>query len=506
MKMPIFQAVQSLVQYGINESLLKREDQIYARNRMLAVLGLNDWQEWDPSEPLPELITILSSILDWAYEQGVLQSNTITERDILDTELMNCLMPRPSEVIHDFYSYKNPKDATDYFYHLSRASNYIRSDRIAKNKLWKAATPYGEIDITINLSKPEKDPKEIAMLKNAPSASYPTCLLCKENEGYKGNLRNPARATHRVIPLSLNGEDWYLQYSPYVYYQEHSIIFKKEHVPMKISRQTFDRLLDFTEKFPHYFIGSNADLPIVGGSILTHDHFQSGRYEFAIERAAMGELKELQGFPSVKIAIVNWPMSVIRVQGDKEEVGAATETIWKTWQEYSDPAADIYAYSGETPHNTVTPIARRRGDLYEMDVVLRNNRITAEFPDGIFHPHQELHHIKKENIGLIEVMGLAVLPGRLAEELKLVAEYLLKPRAKDQWDSSILKHWDWVQQLLQKGLVITEDNVIEMLQAEVGNVFKTVLEHAGVFKKTAAGQSAFEKFIKHLQLKNLDNK
>ncbi|XJZ29147.1 UDP-glucose--hexose-1-phosphate uridylyltransferase [Bacillota bacterium Lsc_1132] len=498
----IFQDIQNLLEYGVSEKLMEPADRIYARNRILAVLGLNEWQDCPPQIGQPPLAEILNSILDWAYENQVLTSNTATERDILDTEIMNCLTPRPSEVIGTFYTKYNEESseaATDYFYHLSTASNYIRTDRIAKNKVWKAATPYGDIDITINLSKPEKDPQEIALLKNAPSVSYPTCLLCKENEGYKGNLRNPARATHRVIPLSLNGEEWFLQYSPYVYYQEHSIILKKEHVPMKISRQTFDRLLAFIEKFPHYFIGSNADLPIVGGSILTHDHFQGGRYEFAIERAGVSEQVNLDGYPTIKLGIVNWPMSVIRLQGNKDEVAAATEFIWKTWREYSDPAADLLAYSGETPHNTVTPIARRRGALYEMDVVLRNNRTTAEFPDGIFHPHQELHHIKKENIGLIEVMGLAVLPGRLAEELVLVADYLLHPCEKEQWDPSVVKHWDWVQELLKKHRDLTEENVMEILKAEVGAKFTTVLEHAGVFKSTADGKAAFNKFIKHLQ-------
>ncbi len=498
----IFQHIQNLLVYAEREKLMEPADRIYARNRILAVLGLNEWQACLPQTEQPPLAKILNSILNWAYDNQVLASNTTTERDILDTEIMNCLMPRPSEVINQFYQkyeQESSETATDYFYQLSTASNYIRTDRIAKNKVWKAATPYGDIDITINLSKPEKDPKEIAMLKNAPSVSYPTCLLCKENEGYKGNLRNPARATHRIIPLSLNGEEWFLQYSPYVYYQEHSIILKKEHVPMKISRQTFDRLLAFIEKFPHYFIGSNADLPIVGGSILSHDHFQGGRYEFAIERAGVGEFQKLDGYPSIKLGIVNWPMSVIRLQGNKEEVAAATEFIWKTWREYSDPSADILAYSGEIPHNTVTPIARRRGEQYEMDVVLRNNRTTDEFPDGTFHPHQELHHIKKENIGLIEVMGLAVLPGRLAEELELVAGYLLHPCEKNQWDPSVVKHWDWVQELVKKYRDFTEDNVMEILRAEVGAKFTTVLEHAGVFKGTADGKKAFNNFIKHLQ-------
>ncbi|PLT31047.1 UDP-glucose--hexose-1-phosphate uridylyltransferase [Peribacillus deserti] len=497
--MTIYQSIQSLLNYGVQQGLLESEDVVYSRNRILDILGLDDWEECEGFTST--LDNILNTILDWAAGQGILTSNTTTERDILDTEIMNCLMPRPSEVVRTFkenYT-KSPETATDAYYHLSLTSNYIRKNRIAKNKQWKSETPYGDIDITINLSKPEKDPKEILLLKSAPQGNYPACALCRENEGYRGNLRNAARATHRIIPLTLNDEGWFLQYSPYVYYNEHSIVFREEHLPMKISGDTFTRLLEFTEQFPHYFIGSNADLPIVGGSILTHDHFQGGRYEFAIERAEIEEWITLGRYPSVTLGIVNWPMSVIRVRGDKDEVQAVTEYIWKSWQTYSDPEADVYAFSGETPHNTVTPIARRRGDLYEMDVVLRNNRTSEEHPHGIFHPHDELHHIKKENIGLIEVMGLAVLPGRLAEELKQVAEYLLHPVPKENWEESVLKHWEWTQNISARYGSITAENVMNIIEAEVGAVFQTVLEHAGVFKRTEEGKGAFLKFLHRLK-------
>ncbi|RFU63566.1 UDP-glucose--hexose-1-phosphate uridylyltransferase [Bacillus sp. V59.32b] len=493
----IYEHIQTLLKYGLEQKLLKKEDMIYSRNRILSVLGLSDWQDNTVVGDSQQLSEILDGILDWAYGNGVITTNTITERDILDTEIMDCLMPRPGEVIRDFQELyeQDPEAATDFFYHLSNASNYIRTDRIAKNKEWKSATPYGEIDITINLSRPEKDPKEIALLQQTPVSSYPTCLLCVENEGYKGNLRHPARATHRIVPIQLGKEEWCFQYSPYVYYNEHCIIFSKRHVPMKISDKTFDRLLDFIEKFPGYFLGSNADLPIVGGSILSHDHFQGGRYEFALERAEMEKTLSLDSFPSVMIGIVKWPMSVLRVRGEKEEVNAATKLIWRKWLDYSDQAVDIVGYSGDTPHNTVTPIARRRGGLYEMDIVLRNNRTTDEFPDGIFHPHKELHHVKKENIGLIEVMGLAVLPGRLAAELEVLAHYLIDSPEKEKWDESVLKHWGWYQAIRKAHPSIHAENVMDILQKEVGGIFLKVLEHAGVFKRDKEGKQAFLRFL-----------
>ncbi|WP_041580736.1 UDP-glucose--hexose-1-phosphate uridylyltransferase [Bacillus sp. 1NLA3E] len=500
--MHVFQSIQSLIQYGLQRHLLETEDETYVRNRLLALLGIEDWQECDAESPLPPLAVILEKIVDWAFESGRLTSNTITERDLFDTEIMNGLMPRPSEVIREFcQNYEmSPKAATDRFYQLSVASNYIRADRIAKNRDWKADTPYGAIDITINLSKPEKDPKEIALLKDLPASTYPSCLLCRENEGYKGTLRHPARATHRVIPVTLHNEAWFLQYSPYVYYKEHCIVFRKEHVPMKITRTTFDRLLDFVEVFPHYFIGSNADLPIVGGSILAHDHFQGGNFKFALERAKIVETLRLNAYPDVKIGIVNWPMSVIRITGSsKGDVAEITERIWRKWLGYSDPSVDIKAFSGETPHNTVTPIARRRGNFFEMDVVLRNNRTTAEFPDGLFHPHKPLHHIKKENIGLIEVMGLAILPGRLATELQQIKEYLLRPVARNQWEDSLQKHWDWYVELSQKYPQLSQEKVNEIIKAEVGAKFQQVLEDAGVFKNTEEGRAAFMAFLQTVE-------
>lgn len=498
----IYQEIDQLLSYGIAQHLFEAEDAIYVRNRILALLDLPEWIEPGSQEEPQPLSTILNNILDYAAAKGLLASNTVTERDIFDTEIMNCLLARPSEVIREFrQNYQiSPEHATDYFYHLSQASNYIREDRIAKNRQWKTATPYGEIDITINLSKPEKDPKEIAMMKDLPSSSYPLCLLCRENEGYKGTLRHPARGTHRIIPVTLNQEGWFLQYSPYVYYNEHCIVFREEHLPMKISMDTFNRLLDFTQQYPHYFVGSNADLPIVGGSILSHDHFQGGRYTFALEKAAQLEVHTLDAFPTVTIGIVNWPMSVIRVRGSKEEVAEVTNLIYEKWQSYSDPEVGVYAETAGTPHNTVTPIARRHGELYEMDVVLRNNRTSAEHPDGIFHPHSELHHIKKENIGLIEVMGLAVLPGRLDAELEQLAAYLVNPLEKSSWKPELMKHWDWYQTMRETYSELNEQNVHAILQAEVGRVFQTVLEHAGVFKQDEQGKEAFSRFVTSLKI------
>jgi UDPglucose--hexose-1-phosphate uridylyltransferase len=499
----IHEQLEKLVQYGIANRLLHPEDAVYTRNRLLAVLKLEHWEpvEVEVQANLTSPSSILENILDWAYENGRLQTNTTTERDILDATLMNCLMPRPSEVIREFYERyaQHPKMATDWFYALSQASNYIHTDRIAKNKIWKATTNYGEIDITINLSKPEKDPKEIARLKEMPASTYPMCVLCAENEGYEGTWHHPARSNHRVIPITLVNEPWCFQYSPYVYYNEHCIVFHRDHVPMKIERNTFARLLEFIEKFPHYFIGSNADLPIVGGSILVHDHFQGGNYTFAIERAKMEEEFHLPSYPSLTVGIVHWPMSVIRVLGKKEEVLEVTDLIYRTWQTYSDPSVDLYAKSGNTPHNTVTPIARRRGELFEMDIVLRNNRTSEQHPYGIFHPHEELHHIKKENIGLIEVMGLAVLPGRLATELETLAVYLVKKTKKEDWDPSLLKHWEWCEEISDTHPSITEGNVWEILQHEVGQRFTTVLEHAGVFKQTEEGKKAFRAFLRKVQ-------
>jgi UDPglucose--hexose-1-phosphate uridylyltransferase len=503
----IYEQIEKLVQYGLQHQLLRQEDVIYVRNRLLATLHLDHWEH--PSvitEDVPSPAPILNKIIEWAYENGRLQTDTIAEREKLDAALMNCLIGRPSEIIHEFYQKYNrhPKEATDWFYALSKASNYIRTEDIAKNRVWKAATKYGEMDITINLSKPEKDPKEIAKLKELPPSSYPTCLLCVENEGFAGTLRHPARANHRIIPLTLLDEPWCFQYSPYMYYNEHCIVFSRDHTPMKMTKKTFARLLAFIEQFPHYFIGSNADLPIVGGSILSHDHFQGGRYTFAIERAPITETFSLSAYPSATIGIVHWPMSVIRIRGTKEEVLEITDLIYRTWQTYCDPSVHIYASTNGVPHNTVTPIARRRGELFEMDVVLRNNKTSEEHPYGIFHPHEELHHIKKENIGLIEVMGLAVLPGRLAAELDTLAHYLVQKTEKAQWDEALLKHWDWYNELIEKYETITSENVFDLLRHEVGKRFEAVLEHAGVFKQTPEGQQAFRTFMKKVQ-ENITN-
>lgn len=499
MTVNIYAAIEKLIQYGVAHCLLQPEDVIYTRNRLLSALQLEEWHppEAEMSVCLSTPSSILRTILDWTYEQGLLQTNTATERDIWEAKLMNCLMPRPSEVIRAFYERYNqaPKQATDWFYSLSRASNYIQTDRIAKNEHWKVPTEYGDMDITINLAKPEKDPKEIAKLKEVPPSVYPKCVLCAENEGYEGTWHHPARANHRIIPLSLVDEQWYFQYSPYLYYNEHCIVFHAEHVPMKMERKTFARLLDFIEKFPHYFIGSNADLPIVGGSILAHDHFQGGRYTFAMEKAEIEEYISLPAFPTLTAGIVRWPMSVVRLRGRKDEVLEASDLLYRIWQTYSDPSVEIYAYTGDTPHNTVTPIARRRGELFEMDIVLRNNRTSKEHPYGIFHPHEELHHLKKENIGLIEVMGLAVLPGRLSEELKTLATYLVHNVSKDKWEETLLKHWDWYEQIRASYPFIRAENVWDILRTEVGKRFITVLEHAGVFKRTEEGKQAFRRFL-----------
>lgn len=508
MSINIYQEINRLINYGLNKDLIKEEDIVYCRNLILDVLNLSDYEEAEIAEIAKEYlespVPILDNILTWAYENGVLESNTPVYRDLLDTKIMNCLMPRPSEVIDKFYRLynENPQYATDYFYNLCRNSNYIRTDRVGKNIVWKVNTEYGELDITINLSKPEKDPKAIAAAKNMPSSSYPKCLLCKENEGYAGRLNHPARQNHRIIPLTLKDEKWYFQYSPYVYFNEHSIVFKGIHEPMKISKETFNRLLEFVEKYPHYFIGSNADLPIVGGSILSHDHFQGGNYEFAMAKAPIEYSTTINGFEGVEVGIVKWPMSVIRLRGnDRHRVSKLANLIFERWKQYDDRELDILSYTDDTPHNTVTPIARRRNDLFEMDLVLRNNRTSKEHPYGIFHPHEELHHIKKENIGLIEVMGLAVLPARLKVELEKLSYYLLNPAKEKELmeDNQLAKHIDWYHQIKDKYDNITEKNVNQILRKEVGLKFLQVLEHAGVFKRNEKGRKGFMKFINSLK-------
>ena len=419
-------------------------------------------------------------------------------RDLFDTKLMNCLMPRPSEVADKFwkiYHEESPEAATDYYYKLSQDSDYIRRYRIKKDLKWVTSTEYGDLDITVNLSKPEKDPKAIAAAKLMKQSGYPKCQLCMENEGYAGRANHPARNNHRIIPITIDNNQWGFQYSPYVYYNEHCIVFNGQHVPMKIERATFVKLFDFVKQFPHYFLGSNADLPIVGGSILSHDHFQGGNYTFAMAKAPIERKVEFAGYPQVEAGIVKWPMSVIRTRcRDTEPLIDLADKILKAWRGYTDEAAFIFAETDGEPHNTITPIARKNGDMYELDLVLRNNITTEEFPLGVYHPHQELHHIKKENIGLIEVMGLAVLPSRLKEELNLLAEYMVE--GKDIRGNEMLeKHADWVDEFTKRYDDINKDNVLDILKREVGVVFGKVLEDAGVYKCTEEGRMAFMRFI-----------
>lgn len=496
--------IERLLQYGLHKNLLDSTDAIYTKNRILEILGIDDIEQvYVEEESLDSPDAILENILIWCLENNILESDGVVYKDLLDTKIISCLMPRPSEVISKFNTLylEDKKKATDYYYNLSKSSNYIRTERVKKDLKWKTATEYGDIDITINLSKPEKDPKAIAAAKNMASSSYPKCLLCKENEGYAGRLNHPARQNHRIIPIILNDEKWFFQYSPYVYYNEHCIVLKGEHEPMKISKETFIRLLDFIEKFPHYFIGSNADLPIVGGSILSHDHFQGGNYEFAMAKAPVEEEFDLKNFKDITVGKVKWPMSVLRLEGEnKEALIEAGYYIYRKWTEYSDETVDILAYTNGIPHNTVTPIARMRNGKFQLDLVLRNNRTTEQYPDGIFHPHSELHHIKKENIGLIEVMGLAVLPARLKTELKDLAYYLVNTDKIDDIDEKeeLFKHKHWCKDIIEKYRNINYDNVNELLQKEVGIKFAKVLEHAGVFKRDEKGQNAFNKFISSL--------
>ncbi len=494
-------AVKNLVQYGRKMGLLEPEDEIYARNRILAVLGKDGYEEPDGPSGDPCLEEILKEILDYAAEHGLLEHNSVVYRDLFDTKLMDCLMPRPSEVKKTFWSHYagSPKEATDYYYKLSQDSDYIRRYRVCKDLKWVTETEYGALDITINLSKPEKDPKAIAAAKNASQTGYPKCLLCRENVGYAGRVDHPARNNHRIIPVTLDGQEWGFQYSPYGYYNEHCIVFNGVHTPMKIDRETFVRLFDFVKQFPHYFLGSNADLPIVGGSILSHDHFQGGNYTFAMAKAPVEQELVIGGFEDVEAGIVRWPMSVLRIRSEEtERLVDLADHILKTWRGYSDPEAFIFAETDGEPHNTITPIARFRDGKYELDLVLRNNITTPERPLGVFHPNPSLHHIKKENIGLIEVMGLAVLPARLKDEMELLAEYILS--GKDiRSEASIEKHADWAEAFLPKYGTVTKENIMDILQTEIGHVFAAVLEDAGVYKRTPAGREAFLRFADALK-------
>ena len=494
----VYEAVKKLVQYGIETGLIADRDRIYAVNQLLAALRLDEYEEPEEEFSQINLEETLRELLDYACEQGMIEDNSVC-RDLFDTKLMNCLMPRPSEVEASFwriYEEIGPRAATDYFYKLSQDSDYIRRYRVCKDQKWVTKTPYGDLDITINLSKPEKDPKAIAAAKLAKQSGYPKCLLCMENEGYAGRLNHPARGNHRIIRVTVNDSAWGFQYSPYVYYNEHCIVFNGQHTPMKIDRAAFVKLFDFVKQFPHYFLGSNADLPIVGGSILSHDHFQGGHYTFAMAKAPIERAYEAEGFEDVEAGIVRWPMSVLRLRAlDPDRLIDLGDKVLRAWRGYTDEAAFIYAETDGEPHNTITPIARKNGEKYELDLVLRNNITTEEFPLGVYHPHRELHHIKKENIGLIEVMGLAVLPSRLKDELALLSEYIVD--GKDIRGNALLeKHADWVCEFRPKYGEITAENVRGILQNEVGKVFMRVLEDAGVYKCTPDGREAFGRFLR----------
>ena len=489
--------IDALVSYAMNTGLAQPEDHQVLVNRLLDLLQKSDYEPTD--EPQSEdLEEILAGILTYAVEQGLCDDG-ITARDLFDTRLMGALTPMPREVIRTFrekYA-EDPVKATDWYYQFSCDTDYIRRYRICKDMRWKYAGQYGELDITINLSKPEKDPKAIAAAKNAPQTSYPKCLLCVENEGYAGRMNHPARENHRIIPLEICGADWCLQYSPYVYYNEHCIVFNAKHIPMKIDKSAFEKLLDFVRVFPHYFVGSNADLPIVGGSILSHEHFQGGHYTFAMEKAPVEEHICFRGFEEIRAGIVKWPMSVIRLTGsDPAKLATLADRILTAWRGYSDESVSIVAFSDGQPHNTITPIARRRGEDYELDLVLRCNITTEEHPLGVFHPHADKHHIKKENIGLIEVMGLAVLPSRLKKELSDLAEAAWKG-CDISTDETLQKHASWLAEL-KESYTFTEENALDIILQETGKVFAEVLEDAGVYKNTDEGKAAFEKFVAYV--------
>lgn len=513
----INESIKKLICYGLERELIEPEDVTYVTNALLETLGLEEYEEPKETYQDVELEPVLLELLDYACEKGLLEEDGIVYRDLFDTKLMSKLVARPSAVIEKFRRLyeKSPREATDFYYKFSQDTDYIRRYRIKKDVKWTTETEYGTLDLTINLSKPEKDPKAIAAAKLAKQSGYPKCLLCMENEGYAGRVNHPARQNHRIIPVTIQSSPWGFQYSPYVYYNEHCIVFNSKHIPMKIEHDTFCKLFDFVKQFPHYFVGSNADLPIVGGSILSHDHFQGGCYEFAMAKAPVEKTFQITGFEDVKAGTVKWPMSVIRLSGpDTERIIALADKILQAWRGYTDEEAFIFAETDGEPHNTITPIARKRGEDFELDLVLRNNITTAEHPLGVYHPHGELHHIKKENIGLIEVMGLAVLPARLKDEMNRLAEAILSGSPIRE-DEVLEKHADWVEGFAPKypeifgadtpaepikalGGAAKPEAVTEMLRTEIGLVFATVLEHAGVFKRDEAGQQAMERFIKSL--------
>lgn len=489
--------ISELVSYGMLNGLITEDDKVYVINRLLELFDNKDFV-WSDEQVRP-IHLILEDMMNYAIEQGIMEDDTITTKDLFDTKIMGLITPMPSQVREKFqrlYS-ESPKLATDYYYKFSQDTNYIRRDRIEKDEKWTTDTEYGQIDITINLSKPEKDPRDIAKAATAKKNEYPKCLLCEENEGYAGHISHPARQNHRIIPVKLADRDYYFQYSPYVYYNEHCIVFNKEHTPMKIDKAAFVKLLDFVKQFPHYIVGSNADLPIVGGSILSHDHFQGGSYTFAMAKAPYEYMFQVKGYEDVTSGIVKWPMSVIRLQSKKpERIVELSDYILNAWRNYTDEDAFIFSETDGEPHNTITPIARMNGDLYEMDLVLRNNITTEEKPWGVYHPEEKLHHIKKENIGLIEVMGLAVLPARLKKEMLTLGEAILE--GKDiRTMEEIEKHADWVDEW-RNHYNITKENVNQILKDEIAKVFVKVLECAGVYKRTEEGQNAFRKFISTL--------
>ena len=491
-------SIRKLICYGKEKGLFQKRDEVYVTNLIMDALGLNSFSSSEDYNDV-NLEETLKEILDYAVEKGIIEDN-ITARDLFDTKLMGLMLPPPSVVTDRFYEEykKSPEAATDYYYNLSRNSDYIRTYRVVKDMKWEAETEYGTIDITVNLSKPEKSAKDIEAAKNAPASDYPKCLLCKECEGYGGRMNFPARQNHRVIPVTLDGKEWFFQYSPYVYYNEHCIVFDGEHIPMEINVSTFRKLFDFVKMFPHYMLGSNAGLPVVGGSILSHSHYQGGRYTFAMAKAPIEREYTFEGFSDVKAGIVKWPMSVIRLSGkDTERIIALADKILNNWKSYSDPDCFIFAETDGVPHNTVTPIARKNGEVYELDIVLRNNITTEEHPLGVFHPHAELHNIKKENIGLIEVMGLAVLPARLKTELKLLGEKLVS--GEEITEEELIKHINWANEIKSKYDDINEENVDKILKYEVGEVFKRVLLDAGVFKRDEKGQNGFDKFIESVK-------
>lgn len=488
--------IRELVDYACREELLDGRDRTYATNALMAVLHLDDYNEEGYTGEERELSEILADLVAFATEKGLTGGDTVVYRDLFDTKLMGCVTPLPSAVIDRFRALLrvSPEAATDWFYHLCRASNYIRTDRVRRDLKWTVESPYGDIDITVNLSKPEKDPKAIAAAKLLPAKGYPKCLLCRQNEGYAGTLSSPARQNLRLIPLSMGGAEWFMQYSPYVYYNEHCIVLSGAHTPMKIDRGTFERQLDFVEQLPHYFLGSNADLPIVGGSILSHDHMQGGHYTFAMAKAPVETPFTFAGFEDIAAGIVRWPMSVIRLSGtDKVRLADLAEKILRAWRAYSDESAFVFAETDGEPHNTITPIARMRDGKFELDLVLRNNITTNEHPLGVFHPHAELHNIKKENIGLIEVMGLAVLPARLKGEMEEMERAILSGTDFATVEP-IAKHKAWYEAFAGK-YTFTPENTGEILKKEIGNTFVRVLTDAGVYKRTEAGQAAFLRFL-----------